>query len=59
MVQDNQLEKVTFSSSGEQLLLGIAKNGMSVKLDACLPEDPELLTQRTDHKMDVTLCFLH
>jgi len=53
MVQDNQLEKVTFSSSGDQLL-GIAKNGMRVKLDA-LPEDPELLTQLTDHKVDVTV----
>ena len=53
MVQDNQLEKVTFSSSGDQLL-GIAKNGMRVKLDA-LPEYPKLLSQLTDHNVDITV----
>ena len=53
MVQDNQLEKVTFSRSGNQLL-GVAKDGIRVKLDT-LPNDPDLLTQLTDHKVDVTV----
>jgi cell division protease FtsH len=53
MVDGDALEKVTFSSDGQQLL-GITKDGMRIKLDA-LPNDPELLTQLTNHNVDVTV----
>ena len=41
------------SPDGNQLL-GIEKNGARIKLDA-LPNDPLLLTQLTDHKVDITV----
>lgn len=53
MVDGNMLEKVTFSSDGQQLL-GIAKDGIRIKLDG-IPDDPNLLTQLVDHKVDVTV----
>jgi ATP-dependent Zn proteases len=53
MVQNNQIEKVTFSSTGNQLL-GFSRDGMRIKLDA-LPNDPDLLTELADHKVDVTV----
>lgn len=53
MVQNNQIEKVTFSSTGDQLL-GFSRDGMRIKLDA-LPNDPDLLTELAEHKVDVTV----
>ena len=37
-----------------QQLLGIDKAGARIKIEA-LPDDPNLLTQLTDHKVDVTV----
>ncbi len=53
MVDSDVLDKVTFSSDGQKLL-GIAKDGMRIKLDA-LPNDPQLLTELTNHNVDVTV----
>jgi cell division protease FtsH len=53
LVDRDKLDKVTFSSDGQQLL-GIAKDGMRIKLDP-LPNDPELLTQLTNHNVDVSV----
>ena len=44
---------VTFSSNGQQLL-GFGKDGVRIKMDA-LPDDPQLLSQLTEHKVDVTV----
>ncbi|KAL9190862.1 hypothetical protein ACHAXT_000568 [Thalassiosira profunda] len=53
LVNGDKIEKVTFSADGTQLL-GVDTDGTRVKLEA-LPNDPELLTQLTTHKVDVTV----
>jgi cell division protease FtsH len=53
LINANRIEKVTFSADGTQLL-GVDVDGARVKIQA-LPNDPELLTQLTSHKVDVTV----
>jgi len=53
LVNGDRIEKVTFSADGTQLL-GVDTDGTRVKLEA-LPNDPDLLTQLTSHKVDVTV----
>mmetsp|Transcript_39104 Transcript_39104/g.57090 ORF Transcript_39104/g.57090 Transcript_39104/m.57090 type:complete len:689 (+) Transcript_39104:240-2306(+) len=53
LVNANRIEKVTFSSDGTQLL-GIDTDGSRIRIEA-LPNDPDLLTQLTNHKVDVTV----
>lgn len=53
LVNGDRIEKVTFSSDGTQLL-GVDTDGTRVKLES-LPNDPDLLTQLTSHKVDVTV----
>mmetsp|Transcript_24050 Transcript_24050/g.40998 ORF Transcript_24050/g.40998 Transcript_24050/m.40998 type:complete len:679 (+) Transcript_24050:215-2251(+) len=53
LVNGDRIEKVTFSADGTQLL-GVDTDGTRLKLEA-LPNDPELLTQLTGHKVDVTV----
>jgi len=53
LVNADKIEKVTFSSDGTQLL-GVDTEGVRVKIES-LPNDPELLTQLTGHKVDVTV----
>ena len=52
-VDGDRIEKVTFSADGTQLL-GVDTDGIRIKLEA-LPNDPDLLTQLTAHKVDVTV----
>jgi len=52
-VDGDRIEKVTFSADGTQLL-GVDVDGTRIKLEA-LPNDPDLLTQLTSHKVDVTV----
>lgn len=49
LVNSDRIEKVTFSSDGTQLL-GVDVDGTRVKIEA-LPNDPDLLTQLTNHKV--------
>lgn len=53
LVNGDRIEKVTFSSDGTQLL-GVDVDGVRLKIEA-LPNDPDLLTQLTNHKVDVTV----
>ena len=53
LVDGDRIEKVTFSADGTQLL-GVDVDGTRIKLEA-LPNDPDLLTQLTSHKVDVTV----
>jgi cell division protease FtsH len=53
LVDADKIEKVTFSSDGTQLL-GVDVDGTRLKI-ASLPNDPELLSQLTTHKVDVTV----
>jgi len=53
LVDSDKIEKVTFSAEGDQLL-GVDVDGTRIKIEA-LPNDPELLTQLTNHKVDVTV----
>jgi len=53
LVNGDKIEKVTFSADGTQLL-GVDTDGTRLKLEA-LPNDPDLLTQLTTHKVDVTV----
>mmetsp|Transcript_18154 Transcript_18154/g.41832 ORF Transcript_18154/g.41832 Transcript_18154/m.41832 type:complete len:678 (+) Transcript_18154:181-2214(+) len=53
LVDADKIEEVTFSADGTQLL-GVDADGTRVKIEA-LPNDPGLLTQLTDHKVDVTV----
>ena len=53
LVNGDRIEKVSFSADGTQLL-GVDVNGGRVKIDA-LPNDPELLTQLTAHKVRLVL----
>jgi cell division protease FtsH len=52
LVGANKVEKVTFSSDGSQLL-GVDVDGTRIKIEA-LPNDPDLLTQLTAHKVNIT-----
>lgn len=49
LVQGDKVEKVTFSADGTQLL-GVDVDGARIRIEA-LPNDPELLTQLTSHKV--------
>ena len=49
LVNADKIEKVTFSADGTQLL-GVDTEGVRVKIES-LPNDPELLTQLTGHKV--------
>eukprot|EP00527_Entomoneis_sp_CCMP2396_P009261 CAMPEP_0198138280 /NCGR_PEP_ID=MMETSP1443-20131203/1693_1 /TAXON_ID=186043 /ORGANISM="Entomoneis sp., Strain CCMP2396" /LENGTH=672 /DNA_ID=CAMNT_0043799991 /DNA_START=59 /DNA_END=2077 /DNA_ORIENTATION=+ len=53
LVDGDRMEKVTFSADGTQLL-GVDVDGVRVKIEA-LPNDPELLSSLTGHKVDVTV----
>mmetsp|Transcript_2465 Transcript_2465/g.5106 ORF Transcript_2465/g.5106 Transcript_2465/m.5106 type:complete len:669 (-) Transcript_2465:74-2080(-) len=53
LVNADRIEKVTFSADGTQLL-GVDVDGVRVKIEA-LPNDPELLSSLTGHKVDVTV----
>jgi len=53
LVNADRIEKVTFSSDGTQLL-GVDVDGARVRIEA-LPNDPDLLSQLTTHKVDVTV----
>lgn len=52
-VEKDQVEKVTFSADGQRLL-AVDTDGNRFKLDA-LPNDPDLLKNLTNHKVDVTV----
>jgi cell division protease FtsH len=49
LVDSDKIEKVTFSSDGTQLL-GVDVDGTRITIEA-LPNDPDLLTQLTSHKV--------
>lgn len=49
MVNDDKVEKVTFSADGTQLL-GVDVDGTRLKIES-LPNDPELLNSLTNHKV--------
>lgn len=49
LVDNDKIEKVTFSSDGSELL-GVDVDGTRIKIEA-LPNDPDLLTQLTTHKV--------
>jgi len=53
LVNADKIEKVTFSADGTQLL-GVDVDGTRVKIEA-LPNDPDLLTQLTQHKVRYTI----
>jgi len=53
LVDGDKIEKVTFSSDGTQLL-GVDVDGTRLKIQS-LPNDPDLLSQLTSHKVDVTV----
>lgn len=51
LVDGDKIEKVTFSSDGTQLL-GVDVDGTRLKIES-LPNDPDLLTQLTSHKVRI------
>ena len=51
LVDSDKIEKVTFSADGTQLL-GVDVDGTRLKIQS-LPNDPDLLTQLTNHKVRV------
>jgi len=53
LVEDDQIEKVTFSSDGTKLL-GVDTDGGRLAISS-LPNDPDLLNSLTKHKVDVTV----
>jgi hypothetical protein len=55
LVNGDKIEKVTFSADGSQLL-GVDVDGSRLRIDS-LPNDPDLLTQLTSHKVNL-LFFL-
>jgi cell division protease FtsH len=55
LVDGNKIEKVTFSADGTQLL-GVDVDGTRLKIES-LPNDPELLSQLTGHKVRVFCVF--
>lgn len=52
LVNADRIEKVTFSSDGTQLL-GVDVDGARLKIEA-LPNDPDLLSELTKHKVRVS-----
>ena len=56
LVNADRIEKVTFSSDGTQLL-GVDADGVRLKIEA-LPNDPDLLTQLTSHKVIPSIACL-
>lgn len=56
LVNADRVEKVTFSADGTQLL-GVDVDGARLKMEA-LPNDPDLLTQLTKHKVGLVCVFL-
>jgi ATP-dependent Zn protease len=57
LVNKDKIEKVTFSADGTQLL-GVDEDGTRLKIES-LPNDPDLLTQLTSHKVRLKLFCLH
>jgi cell division protease FtsH len=53
MINSDKIEKVTFSADGTQLL-GVDVDGARLKIES-LPNDPELLTQLTGHKVRICI----
>ena len=53
LVNNDKIEKVTFSADGTQLL-GVDVDGTRLKIES-LPNDPELLTELTAHKVRIVL----
>lgn len=53
LVNADKVEKVTFSSDGSKLL-GVDVDGTRLQIES-LPNDPDLLSQLTIHKVDVTV----
>ena len=53
LVNADKIEKVTFSADGSQLL-GVDVDGARLKIET-LPNDPDLLSQLTSHKVRGTL----
>jgi len=53
LINADRVEKVTFSADGTKLL-GIDADGARIKIEA-LPNDPDLLTQLTSHKVSTKL----
>jgi cell division protease FtsH len=53
LVNADRVEKVTFSADGTKLL-GVDTDGVRLKLES-LPNDPGLLNDLTNHKVDVTV----
>jgi cell division protease FtsH len=56
LVDANRVEKVTFSADGTRLL-GVDTDGTRIAIEA-LPNDPDLLTSLTNHKVRIVLCEL-
>jgi cell division protease FtsH len=56
LVNGDKIEKVTFSADGTQLL-GVDVDGTRLKIES-LPNDPELLTELTAHKVRVECDFV-
>ena len=56
LVDDDQIEKVTFSSDGTKLL-GVDTDGGRLRIDA-LPNDPDLLNSLTKHKVSPTCIYV-
>lgn len=52
-VENDEIEKVSFSYDGRKLT-AVDTDGVRVRMDA-IPNDPELLTILTKHKVDVTV----
>lgn len=52
-VEKDEIEKVSFSYDGKKLI-AVDTDGVRVKMDS-IPNDPELLTILTKHKVDVTV----
>jgi len=53
LINADRIEKVTFSADGTKLL-GVDVDGARLKIEA-LPNNPDLLTSLTNHKVDVTV----
>lgn len=57
LVNADKIEKVTFSADGTQLL-GVNVDGARLKIES-LPNDPDLLSQLTTHKVCVIYIYIH
>ena len=56
LVNADRVEKVTFSADGTRLL-GVDTDGTRIAIEA-LPNDPDLLTSLTSHKVRIVMCEL-